>query len=153
MSLNELLNDARVAVVGNRVTLVSALLSALYSIGNAVAYAIPAWNEPVASALKSGEFLYLSASALPGILGIGGLSRTKFGLGTLEFYKKTKRHIKTFGSLSPRFAGRAIKKTENKILTGYCQLQGMYLAAKELGQEEAFKEAKREFSNCLIPNF
>lgn len=155
MSLNELLNDAKVAVTGNRVTLASGLLAAnfLYAAGSAIAHAIGAWNEPVASALKSPEFLYLVASAPFGTLGLRGLDYTRFGTSTLKLYRRTKRHIEQFGSLQPKFAKGVIEKTENRAFTGYCQLQGMYLAAKELGQEEAFNEAKRGVSNCLIPNF
>ncbi len=46
-----------------------------------------------------------------------------------------------------------IKDTENRKFTGYCQLQGLYLAAKRYGQLDVFYAAKSAVSNNILPNF
>jgi len=71
------------------------------------------------------------------------------------FYNIIERHIQRRGNLSQRFVERlmTVKQVENGKFLGYCQKQGMYLAARNYGQLEVFNQAKENVSNCKIPHF
>ena len=48
---------------------------------------------------------------------------------------------------------RAKNRYAEHFLWGYCELQWIYLAAKEMGREEEFFELKKEFTHNVLPNF
>jgi len=133
MALNDVINNLYVGLAGDRVDLFAKI---------GVASCISA-----AAITESGIW----AIPLPFLVGLVGY--TNFGLSTLKYYKRTSAHIKKFGRLDRRFAETLIKGTENRKFTGYCQLQGLYLAAKRYGQLEIFYAAKSAVSNNVLPNF
>ena len=149
MSLTEKVEDAYIRVVGNRVT-AAAVVSTLaidYATYEAVSYF---WD-------KNPLFAVLSVAG--GIVGTlfsaSYVVDTKCGERTLYFFRRTEKQIKKFDD---RLMPRAIelwmaKKTENQALYGYCQQQGMYLAAKKHGHLGAFYKAKRRVSQVRIPHF
>tara|TARA_Y100000310_G_C20560822_1_gene752981 strand:- start:70 stop:480 length:411 start_codon:yes stop_codon:yes gene_type:complete len=136
MTLADKAESLYVALTGNRVTLASRLFTTAY-VGS-----IPFFPD------------ILLAFMMPAtIIVYGGEIITCCGLTTPKFYNRTRDHIKKFDKLDPRFVKEMIKETENREFVGYCQLQGMYLAARNYGQLDVFKDVKKEISNCRIPNF
>ncbi len=133
MTLTDFVNELYVGLAGNRVDLVGKIGFAGCICGAAIT-GFPEWILP-----------------LPLFAGI--MAYSYFGMSTLKYYKRTATHIKKFGELDRRFAETLIKETENQKFTGYCQLQGMYLAATRYGQLDAFYKAKSAISNNVIPNF
>jgi len=69
---------------------------------------------------------------------------TGWGVQTFEFYKRTKKHIQEHNGLDEWF----VKMYGNN----YCNRQGIYMAAKELGYLDDYKKA-REGEKVIIPNF
>lgn len=147
MSLAEKVEDAYISLVGNKVTLLTSSLLA------ASAYSI-ADNFYEHFANNNFSFLsFLGFGMLGSISGMINLG-TKFGAGTLYFYRRTEEHIERYGELKPRVVELWMKhKTENEPEFGYCQQQGIYLAARKHGQLEAFYEAKERVSKVKIPHF
>ena len=133
MALNDVINNLYVGLAGDRVDLI-AKIGAAGCISAAAISNSGLWVVP-----------------LPFFAGLIGY--TKLGLSTLKYYKRTSAHIKKFGRLDRRFAETLIKGTENRKFTGYCQLQGLYLAAKRYGQLDVFYAAKSAVSNNVLPNF
>lgn len=81
-----------------------------------------------------------------------GLCLTNWGAGTQSLYEDTLAHIEKHGFIDSLFFKRALLGDRYDCL-GYCELQGMYLAAKELGLEDQFKELRKEYTTNKIPNF
>jgi len=149
MSLTEKVEDAYIRVVGNRVT-AAAVVSTLaidYATYEAVSYF---WD-------KNPLFAVLSVAG--GIVGTlfsaSYVVDTKCGERTLHYFRRTEKRIKKKDRvLSPRVVELWMTRTtENQALYGYCQQQGIYLAAKKHGQLEAFYEVKRKASRVRIPHF
>lgn len=87
--------------------------------------------------------------------GLAALGVTKLGLGTRETYRRSKAHIERHGRLDERFARAVIlgaRDGENGCY-GYCQEQGLYLAARDSGELETFERARREHSTLFVPHF
>ncbi len=138
MSLAEKVESAYAALIGNRVTLAANLMA-----GGTV-YTLLESNNPGLRVLVS-----ISIPAA-GVILFG----TQCGIGTSYFYQRTKKHIQKYGHLKPRVVELWIThKTENMPEVGYCQLQGIYLAAKKYNQLDTFYEAKKKVSKVKIPNF
>ena len=138
MSLKETVEDLYVRLVGNRLVLAASL------------------------SLASSTYAYIEADDANLRFGTGGIAIyaalalmiKKCGVGTLQFYRRTEESIQKYGRLKPRVVELwMVHKTENAFLVGYCQQQGIYLAAKKHGQLEAFYEAKDKVSNVTIPHF
>jgi len=149
MSLTEKVEDAYIRVVGNRVT-AAAVVSTLaidYATYEAVSYF---WD-------KNPLFAVLSVAG--GIVGTlfsaSYVVDTKCGERTLHYFRRTEKRIKKKDRvLSPRVVELWMTRTtENQALYGYCQQQGIYLAAKKHRQLEAFYEVKRKASRVRIPHF
>lgn len=85
----------------------------------------------------------------------GGLCAwvTAFGTTTERTYRRTCDHIEKKWKIGRKFFKKIMKNDIDKEIMGYCQLQWMYLAAKEYWLEKKFLEMKKEFTNNLIPNF
>ena len=88
--------------------------------------------------------------------GVGGAflaGSNAFGVITEKFYRKTREHILEFGAIDPLFFQKTMEGWEDEKYYGYCQLQGIFLAAKELNKVEEFRALKREHCKNIIPNF
>lgn len=144
MSLAEDVRDAYVALIGNRITLASAIVFDL-SISKFI--------------LNITEMEKHSSETTAGLLftalfGVAFLQSTKCGIGTAEFYNATNDHIRRKGTLQEHVVKKWIEKAvEKDSALGYCQLQGIYLAAKKHGMEELFFEYKKKYSVNRLPNF
>lgn len=92
----------------------------------------------------------------PIIFGIG-FGSTGFGLDTYKEFKKTEKAVKEQGYLDKEwFKDRMMylsRYTSKSRFIGYCNLQGMFLAAKKYYVLNEFKSARKEVSDNLIPNF
>mgnify|MGYP001591529453 CR=1 FL=1 len=114
---------------------------------------------PIASLglhLLDGENGFFLSTLLGTINGVAILSllATKCSAGTLHFYHRTEQHIEKYGLLKPRVVELWMAtRTENMPELGYCQQQGIYLAARKHGQLYAFYEAKEKASKVKIPHF
>jgi len=95
-----------------------------------------------------GNLLYISIA----MVGTSAAGISRYGVGTYGAYQRTLKHIKKFGRIGHRFFKKYIEKGDG-IALGYCELQGMYLAARKCGQLDSFFENKRKYSNNLVPNF
>ncbi len=149
MSLTDKLNDANILLFGNRVTLASELLV----LGGAA--------DAICDISGAGIATDLSALTV----GLVGMGVTKAGFATLEYYHLAKDHFRknsrsTYSSSDKRFEayfGRIIKVISNNSNSpscfGYCEEQGLYLAAKEFGFEDAFNRAHSKYSSIKIPHF
>lgn len=133
MKLTEIVDQLYVGLMGDRVNLASKITLA------ASTYGLIKYKDPLL--------------LIPTGLGLIAFGYTTEGLGTLKYYNRTSKHIKQFGKLDSEFAKTLIEGTGNRKFTGYCQIQGMYLAAKKYGQLGAFYEAKKKYSKNIIPNF
>ena len=85
--------------------------------------------------------------------GTSGILMTANGKTTKRIYERTKEYIGSRGQLEPEFVEQVIKGSENAKYFGYCELQGVYLAARETGNLEVFNKVKRKYSKIIIPNF
>ena len=100
-----------------------------------------------------------SLNAAPTLLSVSGLSLGLLGIGltlngrtTKKYYKKTRKHIELKGELAPEFIEKLIKKDGNGKILGYCELQGIYLAARDTGNLDVFYRVKNKLSRNIIPN-
>ncbi|MBI2667010.1 hypothetical protein HYX13_05345 [Candidatus Woesearchaeota archaeon] len=140
---SEKAHDWYVALAGNRITLVGGLsflnlLTLVFSGKESSSYSVT----------------YSAVSCLAGVLLSPLIGATLCGSNTIKFYHKTKEHIKQFGALDERFAKKIIMvDNENTDFYGYCQQQGMYLAALHYGQVKSFREFQKKYSNVKIPFF
>ncbi|MEK6905736.1 MAG: hypothetical protein AABX24_05025 [Nanoarchaeota archaeon] len=139
MSLAEKVENLYVRLIGNKVT-AAATLSILGSTYSSL----------------DGENGFFLSTLLGTINGVAILSllATKCSAGTLHFYHRTEQHIEKYGLLKPRVVELWMAtRTENMPELGYCQQQGIYLAARKHGQLNAFYEAKEKASKVKIPHF
>jgi hypothetical protein len=136
MELKDKVDSLYVATCGNRITAVGTLLYAnmVYSFVNH-------------------DDLWLNiVSSCGGAIGGYLVGITVAGISTWKHYKRTLKEAKKNKEIEPTFFEERIKKMNKKYI-GYCQTQGLYLGAKKTGNLETFYEAKKEFSNNIIPNF
>jgi hypothetical protein len=138
MSLKETVEDLYVSLVGNRVNTLGLAMFA----GSGYTFCN----------------YYGTLPTMFSILGIvvsgGFLSFNKFGEGTKNYYRRTLQEIDdNNGTLPLEWVQEKIKKVEFGNVLGYCQLQGMYLAAKKRNQLNSFYSAKKAVSNNIFPNF
>ena len=135
--------DFAVGLMGNRVTLASRIL-ALGGIATFLALDIP-------REFRLEAFNVLAyTTLLPSVV---LMASTNCGTTTLDHYRRTRKHMRgNGGKLDLRFAEALIEGSGNDRFFGYCQQQGLYLAAKRYGQLDVFNEAKKK-SNIVIPFF
>lgn len=85
---------------------------------------------------------------------------TWFGKETNKIYKRTKKHIKRYDKIDERFVKAIFKGEEcgakyddvsKKSPFGYCEWQGVYLAARALGKNKEFNEIKQQYYRKKIP--
>ncbi|GAB0174213.1 MAG: hypothetical protein HHAS10_00920 [Candidatus Altimarinota bacterium] len=75
------------------------------------------------------------------------------GRATKLYYDITKKHIKRTGTVDARFLSKVMNGYQGTKLLGYCELQGVYLAARNNGLSSEFKAAKKQSGmKVLIPN-
>lgn len=74
------------------------------------------------------------------------------GVTTPNYFKKTEKRIKR-GELTQGRVEKLIRSTENNRFFGYCDVQGIYLAARKHKKLDVFKKAKKNVCNVRIPNF
>ena len=150
-------NETMVQLVGNRVT----LASYLGMVAGAALIADGLSNSGyMASGFNVGA-AELSGGILLALLGPIPAAATYLGRGTLELYRRTRDYIERKGHLDERFVERTIKCIQSKAgyrgskTNGYCEEQGMYLAAKEAGRDslEVFRRTHGKHSRIRIPHF
>lgn len=128
----------------------------------------PIWANRIAAAsyiaMPAGAAVWLAAphwslesfgGFTVGLAGLAGAVGTRFGRSTLRVYRRARRHIEREGRLDPRLSRRVIvgaQEPGNECI-GYCEEQGLYLAARDSGQLEAFERARREYSTISVPHF
>jgi|SRR3989344_4673884 len=151
MSLTEKVEDAYIQVVGNRVT-AAATVATVSSAGP-----LGLFLESLFSTEQTNPLLtvaYATGFVVTSLIATGYLMETKCGTKTQQYYRRTEKHIKKYNQLKPRVVELWMTRTtENQATYGYCQQQGIYLAAKKHGQLDAFYEAKRKVSRVKIPHF
>ncbi len=140
MSLTEKVEDLYVRLIGNKIT-ATATLTVLGSLYVSVEKSETTFSDKLSYGLLN-------------LVAFFALVSTKCGAGTLYYYRRTEEHIQKYGGLKPRVVELWIAHTtENEGWLGYCQQQGIYLAAQKHGQLEAFYEAKNKVSKITIPHF
>lgn len=77
----------------------------------------------------------------------------QFAGRTVLAYERTKQHIQKFGRIDRRYLKTWLGHESKYKITGYCQLQGMYLAAQEEGLTKEFAELKGTHTKNIVPNF
>jgi hypothetical protein len=140
MTLTDKLKAVKVGLIGNRIDLLGKLLmlgGAYCGIDGAIDGSIIEMGTAVAALTTGFEFS----------------RQTEFGSMTKYIYERTKKHIQEFGKIDERFASCILSGDCEEKLYGYCELQGMYLAAKECGQLATFTKQKKNYSGVAIPNF
>jgi hypothetical protein len=150
--LKDIINKIDVYLLGNRVTALGilAMCAGIYGFINSPAVANPGkhilWGKLIASLTFDAGFFLTGTTAA--------------GLTTRKFYRKTMQHINEHGKLDERYINTILSYagTEgfvecNDQCTGYCQIQGIYLAARDMGQLDVFRECKRKNSKNWVPNF
>jgi len=138
MSLTEKVENLYIRLIGNRLVLAASL-----SLASSTYVCIEADDANFRFG-TSGIAIYAALA----------LMLKKCGGGTLQFYRRTEESIQKYGRLKPRVVELwMVHKTENAPQVGYCQQQGIYLAAKKHGQLDAFYEAKDKVSEVRIPHF
>ncbi|MEK6899779.1 MAG: hypothetical protein AABX05_01515 [Nanoarchaeota archaeon] len=151
MTLTKKVENAYVSYVGNRVTFAGNLMMGAGFYNLSFYFYDRVLNHAPASG--SSAMMFILGHALF-FTGISAMGNTLCGEGTLTYYQRTKEHIQRKGSLDQRMIELWITQTtENQKYLGYCQLQGMYLAAKKYKQLEPFYKAKRKVSRNKVPNF
>jgi hypothetical protein len=138
--LCEKINNVLVGIIGNRVTVLGYSLCATPLV---MYHTSTPWEKTITNML-TGPFL-----AAGYILAMG----TMCGWTTYEHYKKAADHIKSTGKLDMRYAETLITRSENRSFVGYCQQQGLYLAARDYGYLDVFEKARKMHSNVKIPHF
>ncbi len=132
MDLSDIVEQAYVGLVGNRLNLLAkvGLLISAYTFDSSAGQQ---WWEAL---------MYASA---------GLMGATVFGCSTLEHYVSARDQIRHYGRLDDRYARTLMEKNKG-CFSGYCQIQGLYLAAKKYSQLEVFMRAKKAYSKNVIPN-
>ncbi len=100
--------------------------------------------------LSDTDITTLAYSGLITILGICMYATSRRNI-TGRAYLYTKKIYQRNNELSEENFIESIRKSPNGKLHGYCEQQGIYLAAKELGYEDSFREAAKRASNVIIP--
>jgi len=140
--IKDFARNCYIGLAGNRVTL-GARLNTVAGIGAATLLGLDAGVQEFAEVYA---FLSFQAQAV-----IEGL--TSLGLTSLKNYRAASKHIGKHGKLDRRFLETILGCEKNDRLTGYCQLQGAYFAAKENGLVDEFRKLKGEVSRNVLPNF
>jgi len=147
MSLFERVENAYIALAGNRVTLASSTAAGISSYG---------FFSDLSHYFSGEEPLQLRTLGflVSGLASSIFIFSTKCGLGTAAFYRAADRHIKRRGTLKENVVRKWIQNAvEDDSTLGYCQLQGIYLAAKKHGIEDIFFELKEKYSSNTMRNW
>jgi hypothetical protein len=141
-SLKERLDNLEVMVFGNRINAIGASLILGFLAKNN-RFLLPEYRSFT-------DFFYELAS---GVTGFALCTATRGGIGTYNVYKRVKKHIEKHGHPDPRFLRKAMALDIYPFpFTGYCQIQGTYLACRNAGFLEDFYKIRKESRN-IIPNF
>jgi hypothetical protein len=136
------LDNLETRVFGNRFNAIGASLFLGFVAKNNIFVSPETINWP--------HFIYELATGMAGAALCG---RTQLGIGTYRVYKRVKGHIEKHGKPDPRFLRKAMAlEVYPYPFTGYCQIQGTYLACRNTGFLEDFYKVKEESKN-LLPNF
>lgn len=122
-------------------------------------FAVGAFSNRIDLAAKgfvvSGTYLTLENGPLYLPLALAGAFLTyqcRFvGLSAIGAYERTKKNIKRFNRFDDRVA--RVLFSSSRLLHGYCEEQGIYLAARDLGFASDFRRLKKKYSKNKIPNF
>lgn len=143
------LNSLEVELIGNRITTLGVTLAT----GSIIAIPLVTVGTVGQDIMQAAVYFGTLATGLF-LLGI-----TKGGNTTYKIYQRTAKHIKEHGKLDPRFLRKIVRNEENNMYPnkthchGYCEEQGVYLAARDYGQLDVFREEKERYSDVVIPNF
>ncbi len=145
LKTSDKVDDIYVSLTGNRMTVLSHFAIA-YGIGMMGGAWRGVGDDPICLlSCLSGAVIYTG--------GLLASINTCCGRTTPWYYKETEEHIKHFGKLDERFARNLIQGSENGSFVGYCQQQGLYLAARKHGQLGVFRQAQKKYSKIKIPFF
>ena len=140
MSLKEKISKIGISLIGNRVT---ALGCSMLS-GSLTSLALSHEGQ-----LLENHGLSMSLGYVGALL----LLQTELGSNTSRLYEKTVNHIKKFGRIEERFFDKVVPVNDMASpWDGYCQLQGVYLAARDYDQLNDFNRMRSKSCN-RIPNF
>jgi len=144
MTLKEKLNEVEATLIGNRVTVLGTTLitSGLASL------CIKAPSHP--------SFINIIPEFIIGSVGASFVGYTQFGGKMISIYKRTTKHLKRFNKFDERFFTTIVGNDSSCKFTGYCQLQAMYLAARDSGNPEnvrEFAQLKKQYTRNIVPNF
>jgi len=145
MKLIEKVNDLEARLLGNRCLVLGAALVGGGTYEFFMSSLSVSDKEPL-------NLIASITSSLTAIIGSFLIGFNTCGIDTYKSYKRTIKHIEQFGEIMPDFFIKYIGQ-DNGHFMGYCQLQGMYLAARKNGKLESFYRNRKEYSKCLIPNF
>lgn len=147
-TLGSIVEGLHVCLIGNRIMAFGMLSlgASFYALTSGVEFLLPS----DASAL---DILATTAVDSATIAGSFVLGYTHLGFGTLNLYNRTTAHIREHGGLEERYASTVFTSNSIDRVTGYCQIQGMYLAAAREGFADDFRRYQEMYSNNIIPNF
>ncbi|TAL53435.1 MAG: hypothetical protein EPN86_04450 [Nanoarchaeota archaeon] len=147
-TLGSIVEGLHVCLIGNRITAFGVL-----SLGASFVALSSGAEFPLPSDANFLDILKTTAVDSATIAGSFALGYSHLGFGTLELYNRTIGHIREHGKLEERYASTVFTSNSIDRVTGYCQIQGMYLAAAEEGFADEFRRYKEMYSNNIIPNF
>ncbi|MFA6460818.1 MAG: hypothetical protein WCV90_01010 [Candidatus Woesearchaeota archaeon] len=140
MELSDKVESLSVAIIGNRATAIAGTVL-LYCAGKLLFDG----SEMSAEEIKMCYWGLFDGAMYSAI--------TKLGISTWRHYKRTLLEVKEKGSADVQFFKERMVRAEHCRTIGYCQIQGLYLGARQSRQLDNFYQAKRESSRLLIPNF
>ncbi|MEI7718291.1 MAG: hypothetical protein WCI72_00355 [archaeon] len=149
MTLKEKLLDLETRLIGNRFSILGESLL----LGGYGAFA----NEVLNNISRDNYSGIIPAIGFCGLAFVGACltGYTEFGRTTKKIYRRTKEHLGKFGKLDKDFFSTCLKTEADKRYTGYCQLQGMYLACRDYAPEllPEFYQLKKQNTKNILPNF
>jgi len=139
MGIREKIRGIETLLIGNRVTAIGSALLA----GGIGATALEGFE---AAGITTGL-----AIAAGGVM----VSYTGLGHNIKKIYDRTSAHIKRFGKIDKRYFNKTLGSDRYSNLAGYCQLQAMYLACRDISPEilPEFYQLKSEQTKNIVPNF
>jgi len=144
MAIKEKLLNLETVLIGNRgvVLGISLAFGGTFAMYNEVKHVTPNLF------LLGSYFLTAFSGAV-----VGGYNNC--GEGTVKIYQRTVEHLKEFRKIDKRFLLTCMEDDANKKYTGYCQLQGIYLACRDYAPEclPEFYELKKQYTKNIVPNF
>lgn len=128
-SVASLLHSPVVSLLGNRLQLLAT---------STIATALERFTLSQLNDRDMGNITFGIIAAIASLL----ISNAFLGSNTANTYARTKRHLRKYGKLSENFVKTACQT--------YCTAQGVYLAARDAGVTEEFRQIAAK--NCPIEN-